>query len=62
MKIYTNNYFRAAALLFLIAATISVYSQVKNHDFINLDDHIFVTKNPHVQKGLYTENMKNCYV
>ena len=58
MKIYTNNYFRAAALLFLIAATISVYSQVKNHDFINLDDHIFVTKNPHVQKGLDTENIK----
>ena len=38
--------------LFLIAATLSVFGQVQNHDFVNFDDNTYVTENPHVQRGL----------
>jgi len=36
----------------VLLATIAVYSQVVNHDFVSLDDHIYVTDNQEVQKGL----------
>jgi hypothetical protein len=34
--------------LFLILGTLAVYWQVPNHDFINLDDGIYVSNNPYV--------------
>ena len=36
----------------LILATASVYWPVVTHEFINYDDHLYVTENGHVQNGL----------
>ncbi|MFH1673235.1 MAG: hypothetical protein ABIF87_07405 [Pseudomonadota bacterium] len=41
--------------LFLIVATISVFWQVSKHDFVNYDDHKYVTDNRRVQAGLTWE-------
>ena len=38
--------------LFLTVATLIVYWQVINHEFVNLDDESYVTRNTHVQAGL----------
>ncbi len=38
--------------VFIIAATLVVYGQVRNFEFINLNDPVYVFKNPHVMKGL----------
>jgi tetratricopeptide (TPR) repeat protein len=43
--------------LFLIVATLTVYWQVRNHDFVNYDDDKYVTKNPHVQAGVSREGI-----
>ncbi len=41
--------------LFLIASTVCIFCQVRNHDFINYDDNLYVTENRHVQNGLTWE-------
>ena len=38
--------------LLLIAASLSVFWQVHNHDFVNIDDPQYVSDNPHVKNGL----------
>ena len=38
--------------LLLVISTLAVYIQVGNYDFVNFDDHVYVTKNPYVQSGL----------
>ena len=38
--------------LFLILITFVAFWQVRNNEFINLDDDLYVTHNPHVQGGL----------
>jgi protein O-mannosyl-transferase len=38
--------------LLLLFASILVYSQVHTHDFINYDDPLYVSQNPHVRNGL----------
>ena len=43
--------------LFLVVTTIAVYWQVGNHEFINLDDTQYITKNRYVQKGLDSESI-----
>ena len=45
-------------MLFLVLLTSVVYFQVKDHDFINLDDADYVTGNPHVKAGLTLESVK----
>jgi len=37
---------------FLVVATITVYWQVHNFDFINYDDPLYVNENQHVQSGI----------
>ncbi|MBW2645341.1 MAG: hypothetical protein JRE23_04000 [Deltaproteobacteria bacterium] len=44
--------------VFLVVATISVFWQVSNHDFVNYDDHKYVTENRNVQTGLTREGVK----
>ena len=41
-----------AACLFLLAATLVLYSPVGNHPFINYDDEYYVVQNAHVTAGL----------
>ena len=40
------------ACLFLVVATLAVYSDLRTHQFINYDDDVYVTDNPTVQAGL----------
>ena len=43
--------------LFLVMATLAVYWQVQNHDFVILDDDLYIYENNYVQRGLTTENI-----
>jgi Flp pilus assembly protein TadD len=43
--------------LLLILATLAVFWQVKNSDFVNLDDEQYITQNPHVRGGLGAGNL-----
>ncbi len=45
------------AAIFLLAATFAVYFQVTTHEFVIVDDSIYVTDNKHVQSGLSIENI-----
>jgi len=45
-------------ILFLVVATLLVFWPVLNSEFINLDDGVYVTNNPNVQRGLTLENVK----
>jgi tetratricopeptide (TPR) repeat protein len=42
----------------LMIAILAVFWQVSDHAFINLDDNLYITENPHVQAGLTIENLK----
>ncbi len=42
----------AGACAVLVLACIAIYGQTLSHEFINLDDDLYVTDNPHVQSGL----------
>jgi tetratricopeptide (TPR) repeat protein len=41
----------------LVAIILSIYMQVGNHQFLNLDDNGYVTSNPHVAGGITGENI-----
>ena len=43
--------------LLLIFATLAVYGQVRNHDFVNLDDPKYITENRRVQEGISLESV-----
>lgn len=43
--------------LALVTAALLVYWQVRNHEFINYDDNVYVTDNPQVQEGLTVESL-----
>ena len=44
-------------ILFLALATFTAFWQVRNHDFVNLDDDVYVTANRHVRAGLTREGV-----
>ncbi|MEN6421527.1 MAG: glycosyltransferase family 39 protein, partial [Smithella sp.] len=43
--------------IFLILATLAVYGQVHQFDFVNIDDGVYVTLNSRVQSGMTPENL-----
>ena len=43
--------------LLLVLSILAVYWQVRNHDFINLDDNVYVTDNNHVQAGINLDSI-----
>ncbi len=43
--------------LFLVIATLAVYWQVRNHEFVAYDDGLYVTENPYVRAGLTSESI-----
>ena len=43
--------------LFLVAATLSVYLQIINYDFVYFDDELYVIDNPNVKAGLNRESV-----
>ncbi|MBC8427088.1 MAG: tetratricopeptide repeat protein [Deltaproteobacteria bacterium] len=38
--------------LFLVVITLTAYWSVQDYDFVNFDDGVYVTENPHIQEGL----------
>ena len=48
--------------VFLTVALCSVYLQVKDYQFINLDDGKYITENRHVLSGLNLENIKWAFI
>jgi protein O-mannosyl-transferase len=38
--------------LFLVVITLAVYWPLQNYGFVNFDDDLYMTENPHIQKGL----------
>jgi len=53
-----RNFLTFLTALFLIAATLAVYWQVGDHEFIDFDDNLYVTENSHVQAGLTLKGVK----
>jgi len=56
--------FRASTLLVclvLTAVTLTPYWQVKNHDFVNYDDDLYVSENRLVLKGLSLEGIRQVF-
>jgi len=43
--------------VFLALITVAVYWQVRHHEFIDLDDDLYVTNNRHVQSGLTVKSL-----
>jgi len=52
-----NKTLKVAICIFLMVATFCIYSQIQDHEFINYDDNILVTKSSLVQAGLTNENI-----
>jgi tetratricopeptide (TPR) repeat protein len=48
----TRHFLALCISLVLIAVTLVVFWQVRNHEFITFDDDQYVTNNPHVKSGL----------
>ncbi|MDH7481121.1 MAG: tetratricopeptide repeat protein [Armatimonadota bacterium] len=49
---------RYLIILFLLTITLVVFLQVKNHEFLNYDDDVYITANHHVRNGLTLESIK----
>jgi protein O-mannosyl-transferase len=43
--------------LFLLLATLAVYSQTLHFDFVNFDDPDYITNNPHVRQGITADGI-----
>lgn len=53
-----TNRWRDAALPFLMGlAVVILYAPILSHDFINLDDPVFITQNPHIRGGLTVDTV-----
>ena len=48
----TTRHWKILIPLVLALVTLVVFWQVRDHEFINLDDEQYVTRNPHVRGGL----------
>jgi len=51
-KAFFIKYRDAWGCLFLVVITLTVYWSVQNYDFVNFDDDLYVTENPHIKEGL----------
>jgi len=54
---YISRHLLAVAALLLIASTLLVYQPIKDYQFINYDDNLYVTSNSWVQQGLTWANL-----
>ena len=55
---WVKNYRGLSICIVLAIAILAVFWQVRDHAFINLDDNLYVTENPHVLAGITIENLK----
>ena len=49
---FSPKYMELLICLLLIIATLSVYWQIQQHEFINFDDNEYITENKYVQQGI----------
>ncbi|MEE9370218.1 MAG: tetratricopeptide repeat protein [Sedimentisphaerales bacterium] len=54
----SNKYWPLCIYLALFLTTLAVYLPVRNHDFIDFDDYLYVTDNSNVQAGLTWQGIK----
>ena len=47
-----------AISVFLILATAAVFSPLLTHDFVSIDDNVYVTSNPHVRSGFTAKSIR----
>lgn len=57
-----ENVVRALACFLLVVAVVAAYQQVRNFDFVTMDDYLYVTNNPHVKTGLTLESVRWAFV
>ena len=43
--------------LLLVIVTLSIYWQVGQYDFVNFDDNVYVSENPHIRSGLTRDSL-----
>jgi len=55
--IKTDSFTMVAVILFLIVASVMVYAQVAQHDFVNFDDGLYVCDNDQVKEGISTKGI-----
>ncbi len=55
MKRKYNRLYVILICMALALATIVAYEQVRHNDFVNYDDDLYVTENPHVKEGITRE-------
>ncbi len=53
-----RQYLELMVCIVLVIATLIAFGQLPGHDFVNMDDNVYVTENPYVQKGLSFRNIK----
>lgn len=56
--ILTGNRLNLALCLLLFAVVIALYSPVLGHQFVIVDDDVYVSSNPHIQDGLSWDTIK----
>jgi len=54
---FFRQHLKWVAAILLIVTTLMVYLPVKDHQFVDLDDDLYVTHNPQIQKGLTWANL-----
>lgn len=52
-----RKHFEFLIIIFIVISSLSVYWQVKDHEFVDYDDYMYVTRNHHVQAGFTRENL-----
>ena len=52
-----NKYLALCIYLVLTLATLAVFQQVREYDFVNYDDQVYVTGNQHIRAGLTRESV-----
>jgi tetratricopeptide (TPR) repeat protein len=58
MRPNITQHFHLLTSAVLVVVTLIVYLPVRNHEFVRYDDDVYVTKNPNVQSGLTSQNIK----
>ncbi len=58
MKTIADKYKTGFVLVLLAIVTLSLYWQLRNSDFVNYDDNVYVTENANVKSGLTFENIR----
>jgi len=54
----SNKYWALSVYLALVLTTFAVFSQVRNHDFVNYDDPTYIYKNQNIQSGITLDSIK----